>query len=59
LVLFWSQRIKTKVLKLYLSVVAVWKQFYGYGIGFIESFIKVIILKKEAAKCFPELFFKV
>jgi ABC-type molybdenum transport system ATPase subunit/photorepair protein PhrA len=23
-----------------------WKQFYGYGIGFIESFIKVIILKK-------------
>jgi hypothetical protein len=51
LVLFWSQRIKTKVLKLVL-IVAVWKQFYGYGIGFIESFIKVIILKKEAAECF-------
>jgi hypothetical protein len=27
----------------YLSVVAVWKQFYGYGIGFIESFVKLLL----------------
>jgi hypothetical protein len=37
---------------------AVWKQFYGYGIGFIESFIKVIVLKQKPEKAFPELFFK-
>jgi hypothetical protein len=29
-----------------LSVIAVWKQFYGYG-GFMESFLKVIILKQN------------
>jgi hypothetical protein len=40
-------------------VVAVWKQFYGYGIGFIESFMKIIILKKNPQKAFPELFYKV
>jgi hypothetical protein len=33
----------------YLSV-AVWKQFYGYGIGFIESFVK--LLWKESSRDF-------
>lgn len=41
-----------------LSMKAVWKQFYGYGTGFIESFIKVIVLKQKPEKAFPELFFK-
>jgi glycosyltransferase involved in cell wall biosynthesis len=40
-----------------LSIKAVWKQFYGYGTGFIESFIKVIILNQEPQDAFPELFF--
>jgi len=41
-----------------LSIKAVWKQFFGYGIGFIESFIKVIILNQKPQEAFPELFFK-
>ena len=42
----------------YLSVKAVWKQFFGYGLGFIESYFKIIIQNKEPEKVFPELFFK-
>ena len=41
-----------------LSIKAVWKQFYGYGTGFIESFTKVIILNQKPQDAFPELFFK-
>ncbi len=41
-----------------LSIKAVWKQFYGYGTGFLESFIKVIILNQKPEEAFPELFFK-
>ena len=60
LVLFLVSTYQNKSIKIgYLSVVAVWKQFYGYGIGFIESFIKVIILKTKPQNAFPELFFKV
>lgn len=42
----------------YLSVKAAWIQFSGYGFGFLESFIKIIVLKQEPKKAFPELFFK-
>lgn len=42
-----------------LSVVAVWKQFFGYGIGFIESFVKIILLKRKPQEAFPQLFFKI
>lgn len=41
-----------------LSVIAVLKQFFGYGNGFLESFIKVILLKQKPEIAFPELFFK-
>jgi glycosyltransferase involved in cell wall biosynthesis len=41
-----------------MSVLAVWKQFLGYGSGFIEAFFKVTILKKNPRKAFPELFFE-
>lgn len=40
-----------------LSLIAVWKQFFGYGAGFLESYIKVIILKQTPKQAFPELFF--
>lgn len=40
-----------------LSVVAVLVQFTGYGLGFLESFIKVRLLKKEPRQSFPHLFF--
>jgi hypothetical protein len=51
--------IKNKSLKIGgLSVTAAWKQFYGYGNGFINSFIKIKILKQNPEETFPELFFK-
>lgn len=59
-VLFLVSSYQNKSLKIGgLSVIAVWKQFYGYGIGFMESFIKVIILKQKPQIAFPELFFKI
>lgn len=42
-----------------LSIVAVWKQFMGYGFGFLESFFKINILKKKPELAFPELFFNI
>ena len=41
-----------------LSVVAVLIQFYGYGSGYLKSFIKIHIFKEDPKKAFPELFFK-
>lgn len=43
----------------FLSSIAVARQFFGYGRGFLESYIKVILLKQKPEKAFPELFFKV
>jgi hypothetical protein len=47
---------QNKSLKSRLSVIAVWKQFYGYGIGFMESFLKVIILKQKPQILFLNIF---
>lgn len=57
--IFITSAIQNKSLKIgLLSIIAVWKQFFGYGIGFIESFFKIIILKRNPQEVFPELFFK-
>ena len=59
LMIFLMSTYKNKSFKVgLLSIKAVWKQFYGYGTGFIESFIKVIILNQKPQDAFPELFFK-
>lgn len=51
---------QNKSLKIgFLSLIAVWKQFYGYGIGFLVSYFKIIILKKKPQEAFPEMFFKI
>lgn len=42
----------------FFSVIAIGIQFYGYGIGFIKSYWKVILLKQKPQKALPELFFK-
>ncbi|AWG22313.1 glycosyl transferase family 2 [Flavobacterium faecale] len=56
--LFVVSTIKNKNPKIgFLSVIAAWKQFFGYGLGFINSYIKVIILKQKPETAFPELFF--
>jgi dephospho-CoA kinase len=43
----------------FYSMIAVWKQFTGYGMGFLESFIKIKLLKNKPEVAFPELFFTV
>jgi len=59
LALFLTSTYQNKSFKIgFLSIKAVWKQFYGYGTGFLESFFKIIILKKRPQEAFPELFFK-
>ena len=59
LIIFISAAYKNKSLTIgVLSVVAVWKQFFGYGTGFMKSYLKVIILKQRPQEAFPELFFK-
>lgn len=52
--------LQTKSIKIgILSVFAVFKQFSGYGIGFLESYIKIILLKQKPEVAFPKLFFKI
>ena len=51
--------VQNKSLKIgLLSVAAVFTQFYGYGSGYLKSFIAVHVLKEDPKKAFPELFFK-
>jgi hypothetical protein len=42
----------------WLSIVAVFRQFNGYGLGFLESFVKIRLLRRDPRIAFPELFFK-
>jgi glycosyltransferase involved in cell wall biosynthesis len=39
------------------SIIAILIQFFGYGYGFIKSILKLVILKKDPKKAFPDLFF--
>lgn len=56
---FVLSSIQNKSIKIgYYSIIAVWKQFWGYGTGFLWSFIKVLILRQKPQEAFPELFFK-
>ena len=58
-IIFLTASVQNKSIKIgYLSVIAVWKQFYGYGTGYLKSFIKLRLSNKEPQSVFPELFFK-
>lgn len=41
-----------------LSVFAAFIQFYGYGSGYLKSFLLIHIFREEPQKAFPELFFR-
>lgn len=41
-----------------LSIIAAFIQFYGYGFGFLKSFVLIQLLNKKPESEFPELFFK-
>lgn len=57
--LFFTSLFRNKSLKIAsLSLVAVCIQFYGYGIGFLKSFVWIQLFKKDPEETFPELFFK-
>ncbi|WP_298223000.1 glycosyltransferase [Flavobacterium sp.] len=58
-VLFIVATIQNRSIKIgWLAIVATWKQFHGYGLGFMQSFIKINVLKQKPEAAFPELFFK-
>jgi glycosyltransferase involved in cell wall biosynthesis len=60
LILFLVSSYKNKSIKIgYLSLIAVWKQFFGYGIGFMKSYFQITILKRSPQEVFPELFFEI
>lgn len=59
LLIFITATIQNHSFKIgYLSIVAVSKQFFGYGRGFLDSYIKINFLKQKPEIAFPELFFK-
>jgi len=59
LLLFLASAFQNKSIKIaFLSLIAFIIQFYGYGIGFLKSFILVQVLKNDPKKVFPELFFR-
>ncbi len=57
--IFLSSSIKNKNVSIgFLSVIALFIQFYGYGLSFLKSYFYIIILKRDPEKQFPNLFFK-
>ena len=57
--IFIDSTIKNSSIKIgLLSIFALFIQFFGYGLGFLESTIKVGILKQKPQEAFPFLFFK-
>ena len=59
LLLFTSAIIQSKSIEIsFLALIAVTKQFWGYGLGFLQSFIKIKCLKQQPQQAFPELFLK-
>lgn len=47
---------KSVIIAVY-SIIATAIQFYGYGMGYLKSFVNVFLLKKEPQEAHPELFF--
>jgi glycosyltransferase involved in cell wall biosynthesis len=59
IVLFFSSLFQNKSIEIALySLLATIIQFYGYGKGFLLSYIKIHVLKQQPELAFPKLFFK-
>lgn len=59
LIAFVSALITTKSLSIaIMSIAAICIQFFGYGLGFLRSNLKLMTSKKSAETIFPKLFFK-
>lgn len=56
---FLTSSIQSKSLGIGLmSIRAVFVQFFGYGLGYLVSFWKIIVCRKNPEQAFPHLFFK-
>ncbi|WP_339609159.1 glycosyltransferase [uncultured Planktosalinus sp.] len=42
----------------FISVLAVFIQFFGYGLAFVKSTFFIRVLNQKPEKCYPKLFFK-
>ncbi len=59
-VLFTAAFISNKSVTIaFLAVVATLVQFYGYGLGFLKSYLAIQLLKRKPETQFPELFFTI
>ncbi|PZX39156.1 cellulose synthase/poly-beta-1,6-N-acetylglucosamine synthase-like glycosyltransferase [Nonlabens dokdonensis] len=58
LIIIIDSTIKNGIKIGFKSIFATLIQFYGYGIGFLKAWIKIVILKTPERKAFPKLFFK-
>jgi glycosyltransferase involved in cell wall biosynthesis len=59
ILLFFSSLFQNKSIEIALyGLVATIIQFYGYGKGFLLSYLKIHILKQQPEVAFPKLFFK-
>lgn len=59
LVLFIETLVKTKNLKIsFLTIIATFIQFFGYGAGFLYSYFLLNIKKQDPQQAMPEMFFK-
>ena len=58
-VIFIDSTMKNKSLYIgFISIAALFIQFFGYGIAFLKSSILIKLLKRDPVKQFPKLFFK-
>lgn len=59
MLIFIDSSVKNKSINIgFLSIAAVFIQFFGYGIAFLKSSFLINLLKKDPKKQFPSLFFK-
>lgn len=59
LTLFIETLVKTKSLKIsFLTIIATFIQFFGYGAGFLYSYFLLNIKKQDPQVAMPEMFFK-
>ncbi len=60
ILIFVFSSIENKSIEIgFLALIAVTKQFFGYGRGYLVSFIKIKLQKRKPEEAFPELFFKI
>lgn len=58
-IIFVDASIRNKSISIgLLSIMALFVQFFGYGIAFLRSTIYIRVLNKQPEKQFPQLFFK-